>query len=47
MRHGGDARLDAGAQAQMKLDVRRAGVLVGIPEAAGLKQAGGDRALCG
>ena len=36
--------LDPGAEAEMELDVGRARVLVGVPEAAGLEEARGDRA---
>ena len=40
-----DTGLDAGAEAQVELDVRRGGGRVGVPKAPGLEQAGGDRAL--
>ena len=43
-----DSRLDAGAEAEMELDIgpslRRVPAAVAIPEAAGLEQGGGDRA---
>ncbi|MNT55068.1 hypothetical protein D3C72_1922750 [compost metagenome] len=48
-RHAGvlqprDASLDAGAETEMELDIRRPRIRIGVPEAAGLEQARGHRA---
>ena len=41
----GEAVFQARAEHEVKLDVRRARVRVGVPESAGIDQGGGDRAL--
>ena len=45
MRHGGDAGLDPGAEAEVELNVGGAGGGVGVPEAARLEEGGGDGAF--
>lgn len=42
MRHGGDAGLDPRTEAEVELEIGAAGEGVGVPEAAGLEEGGGD-----